>query len=131
MKHVKSFTYKPKIDAVFDGRCRQTIRRGNKVKVGDEILFHTWTGRPYASKWGKRIRVKVNKVFNVKLSDKGITEKWVYGGNPNQVTWFWEGGMADWIAERDFIDPPTGLGLKAVLSEKNKNWEGDYQIIRW
>lgn len=38
-KHVMAMTYEPKKEAVFDGRCTQTIRKGDKVSIGDEILF--------------------------------------------------------------------------------------------
>ena len=39
-KHVMAITYPPKIEPVKDGRCTQTIRKGSKVSVSDEILFH-------------------------------------------------------------------------------------------
>lgn len=39
-KHVMSIAYPYKIDAVQDGRCTQTIRKGRRFAVGDEILIH-------------------------------------------------------------------------------------------
>ena len=67
-KHVKALTYKPKIEAVKDGRCTQTIRQGHNISVGDEILFHGWEGRSYRSKWSGRLRVTVTKVLNCQIS---------------------------------------------------------------
>jgi hypothetical protein len=66
-KFVKSFTYKPKIDEVFSGICRKTTRLIEKDGVviaespefGDEILFHEWSGVPYYSPWGRRLRVVI------------------------------------------------------------------------
>ena len=57
--HVKSFTYEPKIEGVRRGEIRQTIRPKGKrpVEVGDRILFHGWTGRPYRSPWSWRLPV--------------------------------------------------------------------------
>lgn len=131
MKHVKSFTYAPKIEAVFDGRCTQTIRKLNPlrpVRVGDEILFHTWTGRPYASKWGRRMRVKVTEVIDATLHEIGMVLRFQ---NDALEFYGWRTEEADEIARKDFIDPPTGEGLYDVLEEKNEDFYGEYQIIRW
>lgn len=53
-KHVLPLTYAPKIPAVLDGRCTQTIRAGRKFKTGDLVMFHGWEGLPYRSKWSFR-----------------------------------------------------------------------------
>ena len=39
MKKILPLTYDPKIQAVLEGRCRQTIRLGSRFAVGDEIMF--------------------------------------------------------------------------------------------
>jgi hypothetical protein len=66
-KFVKSFTYKPKIEDVFSGVCGRTTRLIEKngvavtepPEIGDEILFHEWSGTPYYSPWGRRLRVVI------------------------------------------------------------------------
>ena len=44
-RHVMAMTYAPKIDAVQDGRCTQTIRtmRKKEIEGGDSI---PWMDRP-------------------------------------------------------------------------------------
>lgn len=124
-KWVMSITYLPKIDPVKDGRCTQTIRKGRKVSVGDEILFHGWAGRPYRSKWDWRKRVVVTEVYNIQIIECGI----VMGGS--YILWY-----SDYVcglAEFDFIDPPTGEALRDVLFGLNGAPDSpeEYQIIRW
>ena len=51
--HILSMTYGPKIAGVMDGSIRQTIRHTERIKVGDKLILHTWTGKPYRSPWGK------------------------------------------------------------------------------
>lgn len=73
-KHVMALTYPPKIEPVQDGRCTQTIRKGDKVSEGDEILFHGWTDRAYRSPWSWRKRVSVNAVINIIVHEEGISK---------------------------------------------------------
>ena len=123
-KHVMAITYQPKIEPVKDGRCTQTIRKGNKISVGDEILFHGWDGRPYRSKWSWRKRVTVIYEFSITVVDEGL---WCLEFHK------WNSAFVDMMAYDDFIDPPTGEALKAVLFGLNgapKEPE-EYQIIRW
>ena len=121
-------TYKPKLEAVRTGKCTQTIRKGTKIRVGDEILFHSWSGRPYASPWGWRLRVKVYEVEDCYLTE----EKVVFHVPEMAVHLAWDDPSVELRARWDYIDPPTGEGLKNVLKGKNgKDWEGEYQIIRW
>jgi hypothetical protein len=133
---VKAITYKPKIEAVFDGRCTQTIRKGDKVRVGDIITFHEWAGKPYRSKWGRRITVEVIAIQNMVLDCCWLH----FGCGPLYFgTAGWGTQDADRIAKLDFIDPPTGIELRELLSGRSpnsphknqKDWEGVYQIIRW
>ena len=118
-KFVKSISYAPKLDDVFSGKCRRTTRLlsvrlipASKLcpTVGDEILFHEWTGRPYFSKWGRRIRVKVTD-----LSIMSITEDDVVFINGMTVAE--EDGEK--LARLDGIKPATSDEYMRVLKEKN------------
>jgi len=129
MRHCKAFTYKPKIEAVRAGECRQTIRPLGKrpVKVGDTILFHGWEGRPYWSKWSWRLEVTVKSCRRVRFDDVGMWME-LNSEEPIQMEWEW----LDIVAERDGIDPPTGLELKRILTEMHGLKEPtEFQIIRW
>jgi hypothetical protein len=123
-------TYAPKIDAVQDGRCTQTIRsmRKRKITVGDSILFHGWTDpkKPYNSKWNNRMRVTVTDVIYCFASDGGVKFE-----NTNVIPW--DDIIIDIIAMNDFIDPPTGPALRDVLFELNgaPSTPEKYQVIRW
>ena len=130
-KHVMAITYAPKIDAVQDGKCTQTTRtmRKKEIKVGDSILFHGWTDpkKPYNSKWNNQMRVTVTEVLHCFASTEGVKFK-------NTKTIPWDDIIIDIIAQRDFIDPPTGLALRDVLFELNggaPSTPEKYQIIRW
>ena len=125
-KHVMSMTYAPKIAAVQDGRCTQTIRKRGTIKVGDSIMFHGWSGRPYCSKWNGKMRVTVTEVIHFLASTEGLKFE-------NTKTIPWDDIIIDIIAQRDFIDPPTGLALRDVLFELNgaPSTPERYQIIRW
>ena len=129
-RHVLSMTYAPKIDAVQDGRCTQTIRtmRKKEIKVGDSILFHGWTDptKPYRSKWNGQMRVTVTGVTYCFASIGGVKFE-----NNNIIPW--DDIIIDIIAMNDFIDPPTGPALRDVLFELNNAPSAPmkYQIIQW
>jgi len=121
-------TYQPKISAVQSGECTQTIRavrKGRKVSVGNEILFHGWAGRPYRSKWDWRKRVVVYEVIDAELSSQGMYI--------DEVLHAWTSWYPGRLAEYDFIDPPTGEALRDVLFGLNgaSDEPEAYQIIRW
>jgi len=122
---VMAITYLPKIKPVQDGRCTQTIRAGQRVAVGDEILFHTWQGKPYRSKWDWRKRVTVVVVIDIEISVSGIS----IDGNLHAWTSWYPGRLAEY----DFIDPPTGEALRDILFGLNGAPKEPqlYQIIRW
>lgn len=123
-----SMTYAPKIDAVQDGRCTQTIRtmRKREIKVGDSIRFHGWEGTPYRSKWNNPMRVTVTEVLYCFASTGGVKFK-------NNKIIPWDDIIIDIIAMNDFIDPPTGPALRDVLFELNNapSVPMKYQIITW
>ena len=117
-KHNIALTYAPKIEAVLDGRCRQTIRRGRKYKVNDFItIIRTPQGFSPQYQLVDVIDVVVDK-------QKGflIFEKW----------YSWDSQTVTKLAEMDYIDPPCGEKLKRVLYgyyPKQDRFEA--QIIRW
>lgn len=132
-KHVMAITYEPKINAVRSGECCQTIRQKRRARIceGDTILLHGWEGAPYRTKWSWRRRVTVTKVIPVILdyySGVGV-------GNVGdwQFQWYrWDSEYATELAKRDFIDPPTGVGLRDTLVQLNKGLSFvPGQIVRW
>lgn len=130
-KHVMSITYEPKRGAVFNGKCHQTIRH-KSVDVGDEILFHEWTGKPYRSKWGRRLRVKVTQVVPIWISEEGISiiQTCKTPGKPQG----WDHWKSDKLAEMDNIYPATGVELYNVLTKLNNGkvkLPSLFHIIRW
>lgn len=131
-KHVMSLTYEPKLDAVFNDICHQTIRH-KSVEVGDEILFHEWTGKPYRSKWGRRIKVKVTKVDSIIVIGDSIgfiQKKGTFLDKYNINHW-----KCDRLAELDHISPPTGDELIKVLFKLNPSVQSDlpmtFYVITW
>lgn len=132
-KHIMSITYGPKIKPVQDGLCVQTIRKGKRFAVGDSILIHGWSNpkKPYRSPWNGQMRVTVVKVATIKICKFGI-------GFIGQVTGFkycipWEDERLNELATADFIDPPTGIGLRDVLFDLNSAPSAplDYQVVIW
>ena len=135
MKHIMAMTYKPKVDAVFEGRCKQTTRMGWKVEEGDHILFHEWLGKPYHSKWGRRLDVDIIHVNNCLLF-----EQYMSFPNPSPLAMHipWESYDMKVIAKLDGIEGsalwPLGNTYKSVLKRLNgiKTFHGQKaQIIRW
>ena len=122
-KFLLSITYNPKIEAVFSGSCNSTIRKTTKFREGDQILIHTWAGKPYRSKWDRRIKVKVVYVLDMHLKEDIVIVK-------NGLCYLWADKFIKDLERIDNID--TGDNLKAVLKRLNgKNWEGHYQLILW
>ena len=129
-KYVMSMVYPPKIEAVQEGRCTQTIRtiKNRPVQVGDSILFHGWSGKAYRSKWNGRMRVTVKEVLHCI-----VTDHWVKVEGNEAVPW--NHPSIDELARRDFIEKPTGMALRNVLFILNGGNPPTepvrYQIIRW
>jgi hypothetical protein len=139
-KHVLPLTYAPKIPAVLDGRCRQTIRAGRKFKKGDLVMFHGWEGRPYRSKWSFRTPYyEIHTVWDIMVWRTGILfpemKSHVDYSFEQFVTW----PFLDWLAVLDGIVPATGEELGRVIlemnelvpTENNLLGELDMQVIRW
>jgi len=128
-KHVMPLTYAPKIEPVRSGRCNQTIRKGRRFAVGDEILLHDWIGKPYRTKWGWRMRVKVTQVINILVSGDSV----VFIDQPVRYKCAWNDEPVNDLAREDYIDPPTGEALRGVLFGLNgaPDGVGEYQVIRW
>ena len=126
-KHAKAFTYEPKIPAVRSGECRQTIRTGDKIQVGDEILWHGL----YRNMWTWHIVVTVTEAIPIVVDhDSGIR---CHCDQYNEFNWYeWSGLYTNYLAKLDFIDPPTGFALRDVLEGfYGKMKFVDCQIIRW
>ncbi len=117
-------TYQPKIQAVIDMKCTQTIRVGRKFKVGDLVSFHGWEGKPYRSKWSFRTPYfRLCEVIDISILAEGI------GLGETIYPWYKLSGLAT----LDYIYPPTGEQLGRTLRELDK-LDGkivDAQIIRW
>ena len=132
MKHVRALTYEPKIQPVLSGECLQTIRSGWTIQKGDEILLHGWEGVPYSpcSKWSWRLRVTVESASPIRINQKGIM---MHLGFVCPLFYEWNTPQVDNLAQRDYIDPPTGLELKNVLEQDHKFTKTNepFQIIRW
>ena len=125
-KWILPLTYAPKIPAVLDGRCTQTIRPGRKFRARDLIMFHGWEGRPYHSKWSFRTPYwELHMAWPILILPDGF----VSGGD----LYKWPGQACTGLSERDGIDPPTGQELGRVLLSMHKiPPEGlEAQIIRW
>lgn len=146
--HIMSLTYKSKIKAVQRGECGQTVRLvagpgvvlsglSERIKrPGDEILLHTWTGKPYRSRWGWQRRYVISEVLVIYCDPDGMW-RWspldpVHGDE-------WEclpvsdTTLLD-IVRRDHIDPPTILEWERTLSGLNglrDLGDTDWQVIRW
>ena len=129
-KYVMSMTYPPKIEAVQEGRCTQTIRtiKNRPVQVGDSILFHGWSGKAYRSEWNGKMRVTVKEVLHCI-----VTDHWVKVEGNEDVPW--NHPSIDELARRDFIEKPTGMSLRNVLFILNGGKQPTepvrYQVIRW
>ena len=141
--HNIAITYEPKIQGVRDGTIRQTIRLLNPnrpKKVGDTLYLFEWAGQPYRSKWLWKRKEIVKGISELQVDD----ECWVYWDEEDTASpehlasavhvWEWEHFRIDEIAQRDGIDPPTGIELKAVLEKFHGSFTGEwrhFQIIRW
>jgi len=128
--HIMSMTYGPKIAGVMDGCIRQTIRRTGKFHVGDKLIIHTWTGKPYRSPWGQRMNAVIKEIIKIECYDEYYEEAdWICP---------WNGPRATALATLDGIDPPTGPALKEVLEKFHGKFHGNdpdkaawFQVIRW
>ena len=130
MKHVKAFTHEPKIPGVRDGTITQTIRPGRKIKEGDYILYHGWTGRPYRSPWSWRLQVLVTEVVDIDLYTTG---RWrPLDAGPRGVWAYWH--KLDDLAHQDGIADGQTMGewfnqmyVLPVLGDEDG---APFQIIR-
>ena len=137
--HCIALTYEPKIKGVCKGEIRQTIRKvGKRVyRVGDTLIFHGWSGRPYWSTWDWRLKgLTITEVYKVHIDNNGGVFKVIPELSVGPFANCCCGAemctaALNELARLDGIVPPTGEGLKAVLSAKNKSFEGDYWVLRW
>jgi hypothetical protein len=130
--HILAITYQPKIEGVKNGAIRQTIRPLSKVprKVGDKLLLHGWSGKPYRSPWNWRMEGQIFSALRIDCTDYGVLD----GGFPESWRQKWVSWQVDRIAELDGISPPTGLQLKHVLESYHGKFTDkpvQMQVIRW
>jgi len=120
-------TYRPKIARVASGEIRQTIRPGLKYRVGDQVSFHGWEGRPYRSRWtGRTPYFRLNQIHPIKAYPAGVKS---YSGD----LLFWSNPLMDRLAALDGIDPPTGQKLGWLFTTMYDLPDNgmDFQILRW
>ena len=108
-------TYPPKIAAVQEGTCTQSIRIDTRLGVGDFIAFHGWEGRPYHSSWSFRTPyypIILAKPINLHKNYVYLPEekRRLNIGDP----------LLDRLAEKDGIEPATGEELLRVLHAMHK-----------
>jgi hypothetical protein len=141
---ILGFTYKPKILAVLDGRCTQTIRYGRRIAPLEPLLLHGWTGRPYYDPWSWRKRVVCIEATPIKVYPNGISysEYHIVAVDINMIALEdskpegligWDTARMDRLAQLDFISPPTGVELGNALLHMHKIGEAGepFQIVRW
>ena len=98
------------------GLKHHTIRKGNKVKVGDFIQFYVWSGKPYHSKWIKPFPpIEVIKVWN--FEKDLISDNWYLDG------------LEMSSAQRIDLAINDGLDYKDLLAWFKEPFSG--QIICW
>lgn len=130
--HILSLTYKSKINDVQAGTCRQTIRvhKENPGKhVGDKIILHTWSGKPYRTPWGWRYEGKIQSLAVLFHCD-GIWHMTDSEGKFHPC----EASVMDAIAKADGIYPPIMEGLETTLKDLNGLKTLDmtfWDVIRW
>lgn len=130
-KHILPLTYEPKIKAVLDGVCTQTIRPlnpSNQKRQGDYVMFHGWAGKPYHSKWNWRTPYwLITEVFDVCIKPVGFI-------NPDPEYLF-DDSVSNYIAVRD------GFNTYHDLYKEFVKMYGDvfddpfdhkfFQVLRW
>ena len=143
-RHVKSFTYGPKIQAVRSGECKQTIRPlgSRPVNQGDIITFHGWDGQPYRSKWSWRVMAVVSGVEYIGLTKTGfytVSKTIPYPEMMYYKFHTWDSRKGNDLAKLDFIQPPTGKELGKLFNSMYKLPDRDseidkptkFQVIKW
>jgi len=121
-------TYAPKIPGVLNGSIWQTIRVGRKYRVGDLVLFHGWSGKPYRSKWSFRTPYfPLVMAQPIQIRPEGIET--LFGSGMDYRAW----SLLDELALLDGIEPPTGGALALVLQGMHPIPEDgiEAQILRW
>lgn len=138
----KALTYEPKVQAVIEGSCTQTIRPGWNIEVGDMIGFHGWEGKPYRSKWtwragpyqvieSQHIRVYEDMIlfFPYECFRDGFSATFA---PPWEHQHIYQLARDDFIAPRKGERSASGEGLKEVLKGFYGKLEGQkFQVIKW
>lgn len=140
--HMLPLTYKPKIQAVKEGRCRQTIRKRNLDpkrwrERGDKLILYTCKGPLYHSKWDWRGVYTIQDVLHIHLF-VGPDEHECIADDGSVMPLTME-DLTD-LARADFIEPvdgsdrqPDGRDLLLTLARLNKGSLTDswWEVITW
>jgi len=149
--HIMSMTYGPKIEGVRNGTIRQTIRKYNPkrpFKLGDKLLIHGWSGKPYGSPWSWRMESVVTELDHLWVDNM----VWVLKDHYDLTHEGYASSMHVWdrphphiekIAKDDGIVPPTPMELLKVLEDFHGKFPrsglliygdppmAEFQVIRW
>lgn len=141
--HSMPMTCKDKLDRVFTGEIRQTIRQGRRYQVGDALTIFEWMGTPYRSKWGRRMDVIIVQAIPIFVDENGVRQihdRVEYGPHTICST---TGAMSEWgssvvldmLADLDGLKPPTSVHLKEVLFKLHPDLDFEkgevFQVVRW
>jgi hypothetical protein len=121
-------TYAPKIAAVQEGTCTQSIRIEKKLnfQVGDFIAFHGWSGKPYHSFWSFR-----TPYYQVVLAEPiDIHEDSIYFPREKKFLAADDPQLAV-LAAKDGIEPATGKELIRVLHAMHGPGILKGKVLRW
>lgn len=111
-------------------RPMTSLERGHFIFSLSSVSYDFWEGRPYCTKWSWRKEVIAHSVTPVLLFSWGIQAKDYFLGPILDSKWL----ELDWLAELDFIEPPTGQEMGRLFNSMYKlsPIEGKkFQIIRW
>ena len=136
--HSMPMTCKDKLERVFSGEIRQTIRRGERYQVGDTLTIFEWTEKPYRSKWGRRLDEKVKVVFPILVTNAGVgvfNDSVVKNGLVRGTVVPWTSDYLESLARMDGVKPANGMRLRKVLLEMHPDMDlgnGEvFQVVRW
>jgi len=126
-------TYAPKIQAVREGTCRQTIRvvgKAGRKNVGDLVSFHGYeNGRGTPWTWRTEY-TPFTEVHEIDINAVGI-KTYGFDGYPAEF-YLWK--ELDVLAQKDGIEYGTGVMLGRVLNSMKKlpTFGGvEAQVLRW
>ena len=123
-----TMSYEPKVDAVRDGKCRQTLRpvasKGKHPvvrRVADFALSYAWSGTPYCSTWKWQRKDTIVELVRMDCSLDSIFMYWYSQArdimHPIGKFYEWDSPVIDDLARRDYIQEKNGLSLRRVIDD--------------